>query len=74
MIDAIMVNTRVRKSCPWARLTSPAPILSPSPVRVTTPIIIPAIPQAIATDIMFLDAAHITSTISFTLFTAISFQ
>ena len=36
----------------------------PSPVRVTIPIIMPAMPHAIATLIIFLAAAHITSIMS----------
>ena len=60
MMEASIVNTRVRKSFPCARETSPAPSFNPKPVRVTIPIIIPAIPQAIATEIMFLAPVHIT--------------
>ena len=50
---------------PPARVTRPAPSLRPRPVRVTIPIIIPAIPQAIATEMILRAAAHITSIISF---------
>ena len=65
MIEASIVKINVKKSLPCARETSPFPRRNPNPVNVTIPIMIPAIPQAIATLIIFLAAVHITSTISF---------
>ena len=44
-----MVKKRVRKSCPWARLTSPLASFRPRPVRVITPMMMPAAAVAITT-------------------------
>ncbi len=49
MMEAIMVRTRVKKKLPPESTTMPLAILSPTPERVTTPMIIPAQAQAAET-------------------------
>jgi hypothetical protein len=64
MREVIMVKNRVKRRFPPANSTSPFASFSPKPVRVTTPIMIPAEAQARATPTAFLAPSSKASAIS----------